>query len=99
MFKEQKVIVVMPAYNAQQTLRKTYDEVMAQEIVDLVIVVDDGSQDETVSIAKTLHNTIVYFHKENKGYGGTRNLVTNWRLKRGVILLLWFTLIINIPRN
>ena len=50
MFREQKVIVVMLAYNAQQTLRKTYDEVMAQEIVDLVIVVDDGSQDETVSI-------------------------------------------------
>jgi len=49
MFKEQKVIIVMPAYNAQKTLQKTYDEVMAQEIVDLVIVVDDGSQDETLS--------------------------------------------------
>jgi len=47
MFQEQKVIVVMPAYNAAQTLRKTYDEVMAQGIVDIVIVVDDGSQDET----------------------------------------------------
>ena len=41
----------MPAYNAAQTLRKTFDEVMEQEIVDLVIVVDDGSQDETVAIA------------------------------------------------
>ncbi len=72
MFKEQKVIVVMPAYNAQRTLKKTYDEVMAQEIVDLVIVVDDGSQDETVSIAKTLPNTIVYPHKVNRGYGGNQ---------------------------
>jgi glycosyltransferase involved in cell wall biosynthesis len=46
MFKNKKVIVVMPAYNAAQTLRRTWDEVMAQEIVDLIIVVDDGSQDE-----------------------------------------------------
>ena len=47
MFNNKKVIVVMPAYNAAQTLRKTWDEVMAQEIVDLIIVVDDGSRDET----------------------------------------------------
>lgn len=45
MYKNQKVIVVMPAYNAEQTLKKTYDEVMAQEIVDLVIIVDDKSHD------------------------------------------------------
>ena len=62
----------MPAYNAAQTLRKTYDEVMAQEIVDMVIVVDDMSRDETVSIAKTLPNTIVYTHKKNLGYGGNQ---------------------------
>jgi glycosyltransferase involved in cell wall biosynthesis len=54
MFKNRKVVVVMPAYNAAKTLRMTYDEVMAQGIVDQVIVVDDGSQDETISIAKTL---------------------------------------------
>ena len=72
MFKEQKVIIVMPAYNAQKTLQKTYDEVMAQEIVDLVIVVDDGSQDETLSVAKRLPNTIVYSHKVNRGYGGNQ---------------------------
>jgi len=42
MFRDKKVIVVMPAYNAAQTLHKTYDEVMEQDIVDLVIVVDDG---------------------------------------------------------
>jgi len=72
MFKEQKVIIVMPAYNAQKTLQKTYDEVIAQEIVDLVIVVDDGSQDETLSVAKRLPNTIVYSHKVNRGYGGNQ---------------------------
>lgn len=73
----------MPAYNAQQTLRKTYDEVMAQEIVDLVIIVDDGSQDETVSIAKTLHNTILYSHKENKGYGGNQKSCYKLALEKG----------------
>jgi glycosyltransferase involved in cell wall biosynthesis len=78
MFKDKKVVVVMPAYNAAQTLRKTWDEVMAQEIVDLIIVVDDKSQDETVSIAKTLPDTLVYTHEENLGYGG--NQKTCYRL-------------------
>jgi glycosyltransferase involved in cell wall biosynthesis len=72
MFKNKKVIVVMPAYNAAQTLRKTWEEVMAQEIVDLIIVVDDRSQDETVSIAKALPDTLVYTHEKNLGYGGNQ---------------------------
>ncbi|MFH0787416.1 MAG: glycosyltransferase family 2 protein [Pseudomonadota bacterium] len=69
MYKDKKVIVVMPAYNAAQTLRKTYEEVVDQGIVDLIIIVDDGSQDETGSIAATLPNTKVYLHKRNLGYG------------------------------
>jgi glycosyltransferase involved in cell wall biosynthesis len=72
MYKNQKVIVVMPAYNAAQTLRQTFDEVLAQEIVDLVIIVDDKSSDETVAIAKSLPNTMVYTHKKNMGYGGNQ---------------------------
>ena len=78
MYKDKKVVVVMPAYNAAQTLRKTWEEVMAQEIVDLVIVVDDQSRDETVSIAKTLPNTQLHVHKKNLGYGG--NQKTCYRL-------------------
>ena len=62
----------MPAYNSAQTLRKTWDEVMAQDIVDLIIVVDDKSQDETVSIAKALPDTLVYTHEKNLGYGGNQ---------------------------
>jgi len=65
MYKDKKVIVVMPAYNAAQTLQRTYEEVMAQELVDLVIIVDDGSQDETVALARTLPNTTVQAHKKN----------------------------------
>ncbi len=73
----------MPAYDAAQTLRRTYDEVMAQEIVDLVIVVDDASHDETVSIAKTLPNTIVYTHPKNLGYGGNQKSCYKIALEEG----------------
>ena len=83
MYKTHKVIVVMPAYNAAQTLRQTFDEVMAQEIVDLVIVVDDKSSDETVSIAESLPNTIVYSHEKNKGYGGNQKSCYRLALEAG----------------
>jgi len=83
MYKDQKVVVVMPAYNAAQTLHKTWEEVMAQEIVDLVIVVDDGSRDETVSIAKTLPNTLVHIHEKNLGYGGNQKTCYRLALEAG----------------
>jgi glycosyltransferase involved in cell wall biosynthesis len=83
MYKDKKVIVVMPAYNAAQTLRRTWDEVMAQEIVDLVIVVDDGSRDETVSIAETLPNTLLHVHEKNFGYGGNQKSCYQLALEAG----------------
>jgi glycosyltransferase involved in cell wall biosynthesis len=83
MFRDKKVIVVMPAYNAAQTMRKTYDEVIAQGIVDLIIVVDDGSSDETVSIAKALPNTIVHIHERNRGYGGNQKSCYKLALEEG----------------
>jgi glycosyltransferase involved in cell wall biosynthesis len=83
MYQDQKIIVVMPAYNAAQTLRKTYDEVMAQKIVDLVILVDDGSSDETVAIARTLTNTIVHEHTQNEGYGGNQKACYRLALEAG----------------
>jgi glycosyltransferase involved in cell wall biosynthesis len=48
-----KVVVVMPAYNAAKTLHMTYAE-LPRDVVDLVIVVDDGSSDETAAIARKL---------------------------------------------
>ena len=83
MYKDRKVIVVMPAYNAAQTLKKTYEEVMAQQIVDLIIVVDDQSQDEAVSIAKELPDTLVYTHEKNLGYGGNQKTCYRLALEAG----------------
>lgn len=83
MYKDQKIIVVMPAYNAARTLRQTFDEVMAQEIVDTVIIVDDQSSDETVAIARSLPNTIVYTHEKNKGYGGNQKSCYRLALEAG----------------
>ncbi|CAB5139731.1 Glycosyl transferase, group 2 family [Olavius algarvensis associated proteobacterium Delta 3] len=83
MFKEKKVIVVMPAYNAAKTLKITWKEVMDQEIVDLVILVDDRSQDDTVSIANSLPNTIVYAHQKNMGYGANQKSCYRLALEAG----------------
>ena len=54
MIKGKNVVVVMPAYNAAQTIEKTWREVLDQDIVDLIIVVDDASQDGTVELARHL---------------------------------------------
>ena len=83
MYKNQKIVVVMPAYNAAQTIRKTFEEVMAQEIVDLVIVVDDDSSDATVSVAETLPNTLVHAHEKNTGYGGNQKTCYRLALEAG----------------
>src|SRR5215475_2675834 len=78
MFNNQKVVVVMPAYNAAKTIGLTYQEVMAQSIVDEVIIVDDASSDETVSIARAMDNVRVHIHDKNLGYGA--NQKTCYRL-------------------
>jgi glycosyltransferase involved in cell wall biosynthesis len=79
MFRDKKVVVVMPAYNAAETLRKTYEEVMEQNVVDLVVIVDDASQDETTAIARKLPNAKVHTHPHNLGYGA--NQKTCYRLE------------------
>lgn len=83
MLKDKKIIVVMPAYNAEKTLRKTYDEVMSHGIVDLVILVDDASDDETAAIAKSLPHTRVFVHEKNRGYGANQKTCYRMALEEG----------------
>ena len=88
MLKGQKIVVIMPAYNAARTLKRTYEEVMAQEIVDLIIVVDDASRDETVKIARTLDHVQVEVHPENRGYGATQKTCYRLALAGGADIVI-----------
>ena len=78
----------MPAYNAAKTLRKTHAEVLAQGIVDLIIVVDDKSHDETASVALTLAQTRVYLHEKNLGYGGNQKTCYQAALREGADIII-----------
>lgn len=88
MYRDKKVVVVMPAYNAEKTLRMTYDEVMDQGVVDLVIIVDDLSSDRTVEIASSLPGTIVFRHQKNKGYGGNQKSCYRLALENGADIVI-----------
>ena len=82
-----KVIVAMPAYNAEKTLERTYREV-PRDIVDLVILVDDASQDRTVEIAQHLDIDVVSRHEKNLGYGGNQKTCYREALKRGADIII-----------
>src|SRR3954452_5234460 len=88
MLNGQKIVVVMPAYNAARTLQRTYDEVMAQQIVDLIILVDDASQDETVAIARTLEHVQVEVHPLNRGYGANQKTCYRLALAAGADIVV-----------
>ncbi|MEI6313857.1 MAG: glycosyltransferase family 2 protein, partial [Syntrophus sp. (in: bacteria)] len=83
MLKDKKIIVVMPAYNAAKTIVKTYEEVMEQGIVDLVILVDDASRDETVKVAAHLPAAKVHVHEKNRGYGANQKTCYRLALEEG----------------
>ncbi len=68
--KKQKIVVVMPAYNAEKTLEKTYKDI-PKECIDEVLIVDDDSFDKTVEIARKL-KLPVFVHDKNLGYGGNQ---------------------------
>jgi glycosyltransferase involved in cell wall biosynthesis len=71
MINTQKVVVVLPAYNASETLQKTYEEIPF-DIVDEVVLVDDNSLDSTLKVAKVLGIKHILKHDENKGYGANQ---------------------------
>ncbi|WP_276484501.1 glycosyltransferase family 2 protein [Paraflavitalea pollutisoli] len=71
MVKGQKVVVVLPAYNAARTLEQTYREI-DRSIVDEVILVDDASQDNTIEVARRIGIRHIILHERNTGYGGNQ---------------------------
>lgn len=88
MFKDQRVIVVMPAYNAERTLKRTYQEVMDQGLVDHVILVDDKSSDDTVAVAQSLSHITVIAHERNQGYGGNQKSCYRAALQAGADIVV-----------
>lgn len=87
MYKGKRIAVVMPAYNAEQTLRTAYEEVMAQGVADAVIVVDDCSSDQTEKIARSL--PVVYLrHEKNRGYGGNQKSCYELALNQGADIVI-----------
>lgn len=87
MIKGKKVVVVMPAYNAAETLEKTYKEI-PMNMVDEVILVDDHGTDNTTDLAKSLGIQHVIRHEKNKGYGGNQKTCYNKALEIGADIVI-----------
>jgi len=83
---EHRVVVVMPAYNAGKTLRMTYEQ-LPHDRIDLVILVDDGSRDETIEIARQLKLEI-FVHDRNYGYGANQKTCYRQALKAGGTIIV-----------
>jgi glycosyltransferase involved in cell wall biosynthesis len=86
--RDQTIVVVMPAYNAERTLLKTYREVMDQECVDRVILVDDASTDDTIRIASGLENLRLHVHEKNLGYGANQKMCYRLALEEGADIVI-----------
>ena len=86
MISGKKVIVVMPAYNAELTLRQTYAEI-DRSVVDEVIVVDDKSSDLTIEVARSLGIRIAQ-HESNLGYGANQKTCYRLALEAGADIVV-----------
>ncbi|MGM9795047.1 MAG: glycosyltransferase family 2 protein [Candidatus Aphodosoma sp.] len=87
MINGKKIVVVMPAYNAEKTLEQTYAEIPF-DIVDEVILTDDCSRDNTVDKAKELGIKEILVHEKNKGYGGNQKTCYNRALEIGADIVI-----------
>jgi len=86
MLNGKRITVVMPAYNAEKTLRKTHSEI-PHDIVDNIILTDDASQDRTAEVALQL-NIKTFVHMENKGYGGNQKTCYTYALKKKADIII-----------
>jgi glycosyltransferase involved in cell wall biosynthesis len=84
--RSKKVIVVMPAYNAAKTLKRTLDDIPL-DYIDGIILTDDASQDNTVGIARRLGLNVIV-HKVNKGYGANQKTCYKEALKQGADIMV-----------
>ena len=87
MYKQKKVVVVLPAYNAAETLIRTYKEIPF-DLVDEVILCDDASKDDTAEIARNIGVDHVIVHLENKGYGANQKSLYNKALELGADIVI-----------
>ena len=84
--RTKRIVVIMPAYNAEKTLRATYSD-LPMEVIDDVILVDDCSSDNTVQVAREL-GLRVFVHERNKGYGGNQKTCYREALKLGADIVV-----------
>ncbi len=87
MINGKKIVVVMPAYNAEKTLEQTYAEIPF-DIVDEVILTDDFSKDQTIQKAKELGIKEIQIHQQNMGYGGNQKTCYNRALELGADIVI-----------
>ncbi|MDR1695468.1 MAG: glycosyltransferase family 2 protein [Endomicrobium sp.] len=84
--RKEKVIIVMPAYNASKTVKQTLDDIPHGSYDDIILV-DDRSKDDTAEVAKALGLKVI-LHEENKGYGGNQKTCYNAALKEGADIVV-----------
>jgi len=87
MYKNKKIVVVLPAYNAALTLEKTYSEI-PMDIVDEVILCDDSSRDNTIEVGKKIGIKHIISHTKNTGYGGNQKSLYNKALELGADIVI-----------
>jgi glycosyltransferase involved in cell wall biosynthesis len=87
MINNKKIAIVLPAYNAAKTLRKTYNEI-PHDVVDFIILTDDKSSDETLSVAKELSISHIVKHEDNLGYGANQKSCYDKALSLGADIIV-----------
>jgi len=87
MIQNKRIAIVLPAYNAEHTLERTYKEIPF-DIVDDVILVDDKSTDDTIEVAKRLGIQHIINHQKNKGYGGNQKSCYDTALSLGADIII-----------
>jgi glycosyltransferase involved in cell wall biosynthesis len=87
MLNQKKICVVLPAYNASETLEMTYREIPF-DIVDMVVLVDDASRDDTAEVGRKLGISNVIRHEKNRGYGGNQKSCYNKALELGADIIV-----------